>query len=310
MRYDWIPQSSIETRWDCNPRERDEDHIRAIATHMDRDGYDKNQPIIIYEITDRSKLTNNLRYMASTGHHRIAASLLEDNEFPNLPLNNVYCEIRKGTYQECYRYMLIDNFLHTPGFNKSVGKMPTRDELRKMRSQLLLFPDVFAKGDRLLAKEWGCHRDTVSKIRDEVIEKIQVDEIRPPAQVFGSFDEMKKLKEIIKADLYVGLDGKKYPRAKVEVIVTAEDVAEIESEGIEAQLAQSTAGLSPEVEQAIREDLEEERAKREGDINAPILLYDGIARKHKVDTSIVATIAQEVPQETAPRQTCSLCSRT
>ena len=224
MKHDWIHQYYIETRWDCNPRERDEDHIRAIAAHMNRDGYDKAQPVVIFDITDRSKITNNLPYMAATGHHRIAASLLEDDEFPNLPLDKVYCEIRKGTYKECYQYMLIDNFLHTPEFNKSVGKMPTRKELWNMRSQLLLFPDIFAKGDRLLAKEWGCHRDTVSKLRDEVIEKIQVDEIRPPAQVFGSFDEMKKLKELIETNLYLGLDGKKYPRTKAQVIVPATDL--------------------------------------------------------------------------------------
>ena len=133
-KWEWIQQSDIETRWDCNPRERDEDHIRAIATHMDRHGFDVKQPVIVYEITDRATGINHLSYMAASGHHRIEASLLEDDEFPNLPLSQVYAEIRQGTYLEAYRYMLIDNFQHVPGFNKRIGKMPGQVDLFNMRS--------------------------------------------------------------------------------------------------------------------------------------------------------------------------------
>ena len=289
MKYEWIAQYHIETRWDCNPRERDEDHIRAIAAHMNRDGYDKTQPIIIYDITDRSKITNSLRYMAATGHHRIAASLLEDDEFPNLPLDKVYCEIRKGTYKDCYRFMLVENFQHTPEFNKSIGKMPTRDELRKMRSQLMLFPDIMAKGDRVLAKEWGCHRETVSKIRDEVIEKIEVDEIRPPAQAFGSFDEMKQLKAIIEAGLYVGLDGKKHPRTKPKAPEVPQETAPDKAASSAAERGkhsmQKTESSTPtnldQWKDMVKAQIKTWKKKREGCGHASLTMFLHATLKYK-----------------------------
>ena len=106
--------------------------------------------------------------------------------------------------------MLIDNFQHTPGFNKNIGKIPTRKELQQMRFQLLFFPDVFEKGDRLLATGWGCDHKTVSEVRNWFISKLTRGETPQPDYVPDS--DIEKIKEIIASDLYLGKDGKKYPR--------------------------------------------------------------------------------------------------
>ena len=106
--------------------------------------------------------------------------------------------------------MLIDNFQHTPGFNKNIGKIPTRKELQQMRFQLLFFPDVFEKGDRLLATGWGCDHKTVSEVRNWFISKLTRGETPQPDHVSDS--DIEKIKAIIESDLYTGIDGKKYPR--------------------------------------------------------------------------------------------------
>ena len=221
MSFRWLTQENIRVDWDMNPRERDEDYIRTIARHMNENGYDAKFPIVVYQFKDEIEaeakalgIPVNLYctevYHAATGHHRFGASLLQDDEFPNLPLPEVYCEIREGTRSEYVRWMLVDNFQHTPGFNRNIGKTPTRKELQQMRFQLLFFPDVFGKGDRLLADKWGCDHKTVGEVRNWFISKLSRGETPQPAHVSDS--DIEEIKEIIESDLYLGKDGKKYPR--------------------------------------------------------------------------------------------------
>ena len=213
MAYTWLSPTNIVVDWKVNPREKDESHIHAIAAHMNENGYDEKRPIIVYEITDA---VDDGGYYAATGHHRLAASQLEGDEFPNLPLDKVFCEILKGMRTEYYRRMLIDNLQHTPGFNSEIGKMPTRQELRTMRYRLLFFPDTFAKGDRLLAKEWGCDHKVVGKIRDAIIKDFGNGNNPIHGNIHASYvtdEDIEQIKQIVDADLYIGIDGKKYPRS-------------------------------------------------------------------------------------------------
>ena len=205
MSFVWKRQEELIWDWDLNPREKDESHVRALASHMNENGYDPKHPIIVYKFEGAEEI-----YYAATGHHRLEATLLRDVEFPNLPLSEVYVEIIEGTHSEYVRRMLIDNFQHTPGFNKNIGKIPTRKELQQMRFQLLFFPDVFEKGDRLLATGWGCDHKTVSEVRNWFISKLTRGETPQPDYVPDS--DIEKIKEIIASDLYLGKDGKKYPR--------------------------------------------------------------------------------------------------
>ena len=246
MSFRWLSQENIRVDWDMNPRERDEDYIRTIARHMNENGYDAKFPIVVYQFKDEIEaeakalgIPVNLYctevYHAATGHHRFGASLLQDDEFPNLPLPEVYCEIREGTRSEYVRWMLVDNFQHTPGFNRNIGKTPTRKELQRMRFQLLFFPDVFEKGDRLLATGWGCDHKTVGEVRNWFISKLTRGETPQPDYITDS--DIEKIKAIIESDLYLGKDGKKYSRTTKPVEpAKPEPEPEPEDEELDADL--------------------------------------------------------------------------
>ena len=136
--------------------------------------------------------------------------MLKDDEFPNLPLSEVFVEIIEGTHSEYVRRMLTDNFQHVPGFNRGIGKIPSATELHKMRKGVMFFPDIFEKGDRLLVKTFGCDRSKVSHYRDMIIKEVQLADYQPPDHVTKT--DIVQIKVIIESDLYIGKDGKKYPR--------------------------------------------------------------------------------------------------
>ena len=205
MSFVWKRQEELIWDWDLNPREKDESHVRAIASHMNEHGYDPKYPIIVYKFEGAEEI-----YYAATGHHRLEASLLKDDEFPNLPLSEVFVEIIEGTHSEYVRRMLTDNFQHVPGFNRGIGKIPSATELHKMRKGVMFFPDIFEKGDRLLAKTFGCDRSKVSHYRDMIIKEVQLADYQPPDHVTKT--DIVQIKVIIESDLYIGKDGKKYPR--------------------------------------------------------------------------------------------------
>ena len=209
VRYEWINPSLVALNWNLNPREMDEGHIKNLARHMNAQGYNPNYPIIIYQLPDNPDPKSV--GIAATGYHRIMASQFSGTEFPNLPLEKVYCEIREGTMNDVIRTMLEDNLKWTPGINAELGKMPNPAEIRNIRYRLMLFPDVFCKGDRWIAKEWNCDHVTVSRIRDEIIEGLARGELSPPP--YCTDENCEEIRGIIENNMYFGLDGKEYPRA-------------------------------------------------------------------------------------------------
>ena len=210
--FKWLNPNDIIADWDVNPREKDDDHIRSLASHMNEVGYIKEYPIVVYELLD----VGDGKHYAATGHHRLAAAMLHSDEFPNLPLEHVFVDVLQGTRKDYFRRVLTDNFEHTPGFNRFIGKMPSRKELRTMRYRLMFFPDNFAKSDRLLAKEWGCDKDTIGRIRDEIIHQFRQEFIDENSWDFITSDDIQQIKMLIAEDLYIGMDSKKRPRTKVK----------------------------------------------------------------------------------------------
>lgn len=110
----------------------------------------------------------------------------------------------------------------------------------------MLFPDVFEKGDRLLGKEWGCDHKTVGKIRNVVIERIERGDISPPARIFEVEGAIQQIKEIIDKDIYIGLDGKKYPRTKV-LVPAAEESGKGKTESPKKLVAEWNTEWLPKV---------------------------------------------------------------
>ena len=210
----WLDPEVIVTNWDLNPRERDENHILAIARHMNDDGYDAAFPVIVYNI-EEGPIHPSLGF-AATGYHRLAAATLKHPDYPNLPLEQVYVEFRTGTMDDVVITMMTDNWQWSPSVNKGMGKMPSSFELRAMRYRLMLFPDNFKKSDRYLAKEWGCYKRHIGAIRTEIIEKLQSDvEISIPYFTETYRDEILRIAD---RGMYVGADGKEHPRIKSDAL--------------------------------------------------------------------------------------------
>ena len=206
--FKWIDPSRIQKNWELNPRERDEEHIQNLAKHMNSSGYDKDFPIIVYNLEDSAW---ELPF-AATGFHRLEAAMLKSEDFPFLPLKRVYAEMRSGTIDDLVKTMMLDNFRWDPGVNRRLGKMPTRNEVRAMRHRLLFIPSEFEKGDRMLASEWGCDHKVVGRLREKLIEEVQGGALTPPQ--FVNDTDISDILKIHESDMYLALDGNKHPRRK------------------------------------------------------------------------------------------------
>ena len=214
----WLNPNDIVKDWSMNPRDRDEDHIRTIARHMNDNGYDHNFPVICYSITDGS-VPNDIAF-AATGFHRLDAAILEDGEFPDLPLKEVYCEMRTGTIDDVIVIMMTDNWQWSPASNSKVGKMPSTNEIRSMRYRLMLLPTNFIKSNYLLAKEWNCGETTVRSLRNKVVEDLKNNgDISIP---YFTEAHRQELFSIIEKNMYLSVDGKmRKPTTKDETLQMA-----------------------------------------------------------------------------------------
>lgn len=214
----WINPNDIVKDWSMNPRDRDEDHIRTIARHMNENGYDHNFPIICYNITDGS-VPNDVAF-AATGFHRLDAATLEHGEFPDLPIKEVYCEMRTGTIDDVIVTMMTDNWQWSPASNSKVGKMPSTNEIRSMRYRLMLLPTNFIKSNYLLAKEWNCGETTVRSLRNKLVEDLKNNgDISIP---YFTETHKQEIFGIIEKNMYLSVDGKmRKPTTKEETLQMA-----------------------------------------------------------------------------------------
>ena len=214
-RYQWIETASIKLNWELNPRHPDDAHAKTLARHINANGYDTDFPVIVYGLPAKGT------YFLATGYHRLTASQIKDDEFPNLPLEKIYCEVRKGTMDEVIHTMMTDNFQWSPEINSKLGKMPSRDEIHRMRYRLMLFPDTFRKGDRLLASEWSCSQTLIRAMREEVLRDLETDEkVSIP---YFTDDAREEIHCIVARDMYLGIDGKERPRSANAIPITSRE---------------------------------------------------------------------------------------
>lgn len=181
-----IPVGQIQTHWERN-RNPNKEHIHALARHMNEDGFNGAFPLQVVAIGAEKEL-----HLAA-GHHRLAAASLTDLTYPNLPLAEVWAEITPGTMDDVIRLMQEDNFRNDPGVNPRLGLPLTRDEKAAQCKALLMFPDVFRRSDRELAKDWGCHYNTVRGWREDV--SAQIVQIAAAAERATSPDEKQAVLE-------------------------------------------------------------------------------------------------------------------
>lgn len=154
----------IISHWELN-REKKEEHVDALARHINENGFDKSYPLRVVDIDGE--------YHLAAGHHRLAAATLSHILYPNLPLERIWSCVIPGTIDDVVKIMQEDNFSHDPAVNPSVGLPLTRAEKAQQCKRLLMFEFIFRQSNRALELRFGVHHTTVARWREEVCVALQ-----------------------------------------------------------------------------------------------------------------------------------------
>ena len=154
----------IIPHWELN-REKKEEHVDALARHINENGFDKSYPLRVVDIDGE--------YHLAAGHHRLAAATLSDILYPNLPMERIWSCVIPGTMDDVIKIMQEDNFCHDPAVNPSVGLPLTRAEKAQQCKRLLMFEFIFRQSNRALEMRFGVHHTTVARWREEVCVALQ-----------------------------------------------------------------------------------------------------------------------------------------
>jgi len=176
MTKDLVAVDRIEVNWSLN-RERNEDHVRAIARHMNERGFDKNYPVRVV------KMESDGSFHLCAGFHRYAAAAGEhigvgggafqaDLTFTNLPLEKIWATITLGDFDDLIEIIQRDNFRHDPALDFRLGLALTQAEKKEQCLRLLLFPQNFKKDVRELGADFGVGKSTAGNWKSAVCERV------------------------------------------------------------------------------------------------------------------------------------------
>ena len=176
MKLELVPVDKINVNWNLN-RERDDAHVRAIASHINERGFDKNYPVRVIKMESDGSL-----HLAA-GFHRLAAAAghhieIGDGEyqadmiFTNLPISEVWAEVVLGDFDKLVDVIQRDNFKHDPALHFHLGLALTRDQKKEQCLRLLMFPKTFKKDVRELGAEFGIGKSTAGNWKDVVCERV------------------------------------------------------------------------------------------------------------------------------------------
>ena len=171
MKTGLVPVETIEVHWSLN-RARDCDHVRALATHINRDGFNEKYPVRLIKFADGSLhlAAGYHRFAAAIGEHvkELGGGYARDLTFENLPLASVPAETILGNMDDVIRLIQIDNFKHDAAVNADVGKALSRAEKKEQCLRLLGFPEFFGKSLRVLETEFGLPRSTIGTLKKDL----------------------------------------------------------------------------------------------------------------------------------------------
>ena len=176
MTLQLIPVDKIEVNWNLN-RARDDAHVRAIASHINERGFDKNYPVRIV------KMESDGSFYLGAGFHRLAAAAGEhievgdgeyqaDLTFTNLPIAAVWAEVILGDFDKLVDIIQRDNFQHDPALHSHLGLALTQTQKKEQCLRLLMFPPTFKKDVRELGAEFGIGKSTAGNWKDVVCERV------------------------------------------------------------------------------------------------------------------------------------------
>ena len=166
-----VAVSGIQTYWHLN-RKRDDEHVRALATAINRDGFDQRYPVRVVKTPDG-------KLHLAAGYHRLAAAAGEhidvggaqyerDGTLVNLPIEKVWAEVVLGDLNDVVKTMQLDNFKHDPAVTVGVGKPLSAAQKKEQCKTLLGFPDFYGKSLALLETEFGIPKRTLATWKSEV----------------------------------------------------------------------------------------------------------------------------------------------
>ena len=221
-----------------NPRAFDEEHAIMLTRSMNEVGI--RTPIVVYpaEVMTEAGIVfegfaTESAYVAATGWHRqwglrltaedLAAHAIEPDI---LPVSEVPCVVVRGTFSEFWAKLFTDNTQFVPGMNPGMGKMPTKDEIRRIFENLCLLPNYLQLSTSALAGMFKMAQATANAWREKVIEGIY--DAANPYQLTETYRD--ELRCIIESGERIGLDGKRRKasqekRASASPAVTSEPAA-------------------------------------------------------------------------------------
>lgn len=216
MKTQLVPVDSIRVKWELN-RDRNDEHVRALAFRINRDGFDENYPVSLVKV--------NGDLILAAGHHRFAAAIGEhvrrgdggyerDLTFENLPLQEIWAEIVLGDIDDVVREMQVDHFQFDPAVTAGMGKPLTPNEKKEQCKTLLGFPEFYGKSLRALETEFGIPKSTLQIWKEEVT--VQIGQCAAakltPEQLLSDFgmtpERLEKMRYLVDSGERSGADGR------------------------------------------------------------------------------------------------------
>lgn len=245
-----LPLESIEfsVLEQHNPRAFDEEHAVRLARSMNEVGI--KTPLVVYPVEVMAEaglvfegFATESAYVAATGWHRqwglrlssedLAAHAIEPDK---LPVSEVPCVVVRGTFSEFWTKMFTDNTQFVPGMNPGMGKMPTKDEIRRIFENLCLLPNYLQLSTSALAMLFKMAQATANAWREKVIAGIY--DAANPYQLTDAYRE--QLQCVIESGERIGLDGKRR-KATQEKRASASPAVTTESSATPSEDADETA---------------------------------------------------------------------
>ena len=216
MKTQLVPVDAIRARWDLN-RDRNDEHVRALALRINRDGFDENYPVRLVKV--------NGALILAAGHHRFAAAIGEhvrrgdggyerDLTFENLPLAEIWAEVVLGDMDDVICSMQVDHFQFDPAVTAGMGKPLTPNEKKEQCKTLLGFPEFYGKSLRALETEFGIPKSTLQVWKEEVT--VQIGQCAAakltPEQLLSDFgmtpERLEKMRYLAESGEREGADGR------------------------------------------------------------------------------------------------------
>ena len=217
MKTTLVPVSGILTYWHLN-RKRDDEHVRALATAINRDGFDQRYPVRIVKTPDG-------KLHLAAGYHRLAAAAGEhvdvgggqyerDATLVNLPIEKIWADVVLGDLNDVVKTMQLDNFKHDPAVTAGVGKPLSSAQKKEQCKTLLGFPDYFGKSLALLETEFGIPKRTLANWKSDVGERIaqiasaDLSDLELLNDYGFTRERLEKMAYLVKTGAVSGADGR------------------------------------------------------------------------------------------------------